>query len=72
MNFPNSIKSLPSKSAEVIEFLWSLKLKSRASFLLILEFIEPVPNDYSMPIFANFVGYLSPTGDEFFRHYIHG
>ena len=68
----NSIEVLPSKSIEAIEFLWSLILKSRASFLLILEFIEPTYKNYTMPVLANFVGSLSPFGDEFFKHYIHG
>ena len=67
----NSFEIRPFKSAEVIKFLWSLNLKSRDCFLLINEFIEPAPNDYTMPVHANFVGSLSPTGNEFFEKYIH-
>ena len=68
----SSFEFVPFKSAEVKEFLWSLRLKSRDSFLLIAEFIKPAYNDLTMPVLADYVGCLSPTGDEFFKHYIHG
>ena len=42
---------------------------------MILEFIFPATDDYSMPIstpvLGNFVGSLSPMGSEFFKGYIH-
>ena len=53
------------------KFLGSLRLKSIDCFLLIAKFIKPAHNDYTMPVLANYVGCLSPTGDEFFKHYIH-
>ena len=64
------VENVPTSSA--VEFLHTLKLKSRASFLLILAFIRPKPRDYTMPVLKNLLGKLSPNGDQFFDKYIYG
>ena len=63
----NSFEFVPAKAEKVaVQFLWSLKLKSRDCFLLIGEFIQPQPNDYNMPVLKNVLNCLSPNGGEFF------
>ena len=44
--------------------------KCRDCFWLILEFMEPIYNDYEMPVLKNLLGCLSPIGAEFFKYYI--
>ena len=57
-------------SLEVIEFLKNIKLKSRASFLNILEYIPPKFGDYRMPVLMDLLVCLSPIGGQFHAYYI--
>ena len=50
-----------------VTFLWETNLKSRASFLLILEFIHVLRADL-----ISILGTLAPAGEEFFKSYIVG
>ena len=49
-------------SQEVVDFLKNLKLKSRASFLHILEFIPPKFADYRLSELKDMLNLLSPIG----------
>ena len=51
-----------------IAFLWETKLKSRASFLAILEFME-----VNLKTLRTILMQLNPTdGNEFYEHYVKG
>ena len=59
------------KKKVAIEWLWHCKLKSRDSFLMILEFITPIFKDYKLSILYNMLSCLSKTGgNEFFILYV--
>ena len=56
----------------IVEFCWDCKLKSRDSFLLILEFITPKAMDLRMPVLKNLLQGLRKAGKLFFNYYVHG
>ena len=60
-----------STHTEAIEFLKNRKLKSRACFMNILEFITPKIDDYSMPVLDDMLNCLSPIGGQFYHHFIY-
>ena len=63
--------AVQSAQTPAIEFLKKLKLKSRACFMNILEFIPTTFDDYSMPVLKDLLVCLSPNGGQFYDRFIY-
>ena len=53
----------------VVEWLWTCRIRSRASFLMILQFINIGP-DAKMTILKEMLSMMRKLGDKFFRSHV--